>query len=769
MTRLAHLAPVLLLAAAIPTQDPVKDLRSKSPETRLVAIDALAHSDRADADKQIASVLDDKDWEVQVHAAQVLGEREARLATKALVDLALGGEIAQLRRVAAEALGRIDPAEASKAILRKARAKTIAPAQWALAIIARGRPGLVDPARFKKLLRDEDAEVRESAAAAWLELAADRADALRALLADGQIALRCGALDQVARAPRADDLEPLVGMLAGGTQNDVVERRALTALAAVIRAETGDRAQTCKAVHGRLRSTGLTLARGARLVAVLAQGEGAVLDAAAAVTLLAPALTAESSDARAAAAKALREVGGDDALALALTRSKSDPSARVRLQLLDTVVALRGVDAPEEAAFVADLLQTDGDPLVRERAAVLLGRRGVKGAVSALTSALQDADWTVTVCAAVSLGKTGHDDALAPLLAIQKAPDWMRRGAAAIGLMHLNRAEVVEPLIGMLADPSLIVARTALVALQTIAWREDLGADPKVWRAWWQENRDKHLFRDRREYVERQKKYGYSVPDAEIYRGLDVVVYVSRGDHIEQLLDRLEITHRQTQANQVAQAAVHPEAIFVCNCTGEIEVGDVDPLAWFVRTGGYFFGSCWALSQTIEKIAPGVIRKFETPAGEVLDDVRARPCQPDSPFLNGVFPTDVVPIYHLEGAHLIEVLDPERAEVLIDSTDAAARHGSGNLAAWFRAGHGLVLDSVNHFDLQGLEVAQGLKTERDRQAYAIDHMGLSYANLREIQKESFWKSSPRAAKNVPDLSAFRFITNFVRMKRIGDQ
>ncbi len=247
-----------------------------------------------------------------------------------------------------------------------------------------------------------------------------------------------------------------------------------------------------------------------------------------------------------------------------------------------------------------------------------------------------------------------------------------------------------------------------------------------------------------------------------------MLVFTSRGDHIEQLLERLEIEHRQTQAAHVAAAGVHPEAIFVCNCTGEIESGDVDPLTWFVRTGGSFFGSCWALSQSIEKIHPGVVRKFETLSGEVLDDVRALPCAADSPFLNGVFGDGVVPIYHLEGAHLIEVLDPERTQVLIDSPDAAERHGSGNLAVWFPSGHGVILDSVNHFDLQGLEVAQGLKTERERQAYAVDHMGLTFAKWRETQKEEYWKTSPRAAKSVPDLSAFRFITNFVRRKRIGD-
>ena len=182
-------------------------------------------------------------------------------------------------------------------------------------------------------------------------------------------------------------------------------------------------------------------------------------------------------------------------------------------------------------------------------------------------------------------------------------------------------------------------------------------------------------------------------------------------------------------------------------------------------TGGSLFGSCWALSQTIERIYPGVIGKAQT-GHEVLDKVHAHPCL-DSSFLSGVFPPGVRPIYHLEGAHLIKVKDPARAEVLIDSPESAARHGCGNLAAWFRAGHGLIMDSVNHFDLQGLLVATDLSTPTERQAYAIDHMALSYERWREIKNKRFWSTSPKAAKHVPDVSAFRFLTNFVRAKRIG--
>ncbi len=46
-------------------------------------------------------------------------------------------------------------------------------------------------------------------------------------------------------------------------------------------------------------------------------------------------------------------------------------------------------------------------------------------------------------------------------------------------------------------------------------------------------------------------------------------------------------------------------------------------------------------------------------------------------------------------------------------------------------------------------------------------MGLKLKELREVQKEKWWKSSSKAASHVADLSVFRILTNFVREKRIN--
>jgi hypothetical protein len=53
-------------------------------------------------------------------------------------------------------------------------------------------------------------------------------------------------------------------------------------------------------------------------------------------------------------------------------------------------------------------------------------------------------------------------------------------------------------------------------------------------------------------------------------------------------------------------------------------------------------------------------------------------------------------------------------------------------------------------------------------AYAMDHLGLSYAEVRDIASRHAWDSNSKAGKEAKDLSAFRFISNFVRAKRRVD-
>lgn len=767
------LAFVSAVAAQTPPGDRTADLRAKSIETRLLAIDWLATADKKDADTLLLQQLADKDWEIQERAAESFGKRKSKAALKQLVDLAIDGDVARVRRAAALAAGAVDAAAASAEVWKRCRGKELVAAQEALAFVLRGHPGFAEVAELQKRIADAAAPVRESAAAALLEGSPERARVLRLLLDSTFLAVRCRVLDAVAEAPRPEDLDPLLEVFAGPGQNEVVVRRICRALASVLALGDEHGAERVEAALKKAGQSGMAMPRRARLVPLLTRGKKPVLEPAQAVPFVTPLFTSSDGAVRAAAAKALREIGGEAAVAALRAAAGKESESRVLAQIVEGL-ADHDLARAETVAFLVDVATGSGSSELRERAIVRLGRSGVKDIVPALAKAADSAEWRIACCALVSLGKTDDPTAGPVLVRALQSTEWRLRGAAAIGLMHWSHEDSVEPLLGLLGDANKVVARTAHAALGSISRQYEIAPDAKAWRAWWTGAKGKHDFTDREATAAKQKAYGYAAAPTDVYTGLDVVVLQSvglpdeGGDHIQQLLGELKIAHRTTVPGKILEAVVQPEGIFVSNCWGKLEDADVEPLQWFVVTGGSLFGSCWALTETIARLEPGVVQLAQT-RDQVMDDVRALPCRADSALLTGVFPPSVVPIYHLEGAHLIQVLDQERCEVLIDSPDAAERWGCGNLAAWFRCGHGVLFDSANHFDLQGLaQAGETLKGDKQRQAYAVDHMGLSFADWRASRSAGYWKNAQKAAEGVPDLSAFRLLTNFVRSKRLGE-
>ncbi|MFT7486845.1 MAG: hypothetical protein ACI9F9_002701, partial [Candidatus Paceibacteria bacterium] len=348
---------------------------------------------------------------------------------------------------------------------------------------------------------------------------------------------------------------------------------------------------------------------------------------------------------------------------------------------------------------------------------------------------------------------------------VKTSEDWRLRGAAVVGLSKCLQKDAITGVIAALEDTEPLVARTALTYLKSVNRGQSVEPSVEAWSAWWESHRDKIRLLDPKEQQKRNTKYGYAASPDVIYRDLDVLVLESRGDQIQVILGQLGIAHRMTMAGKLETDGLEASGVFISNCTGEMAPQDIERLDWFVKVGGYLCGSCWALSETIERIEPGVLSKFHT-RDEVLDTVIASPCDPDSQFTAGVFGEYVQPLYRLEGAHLIDVLQPERVEMLVDSVECAEKWGSGNLACWFSSGHGTILDSTNHFHGQGLQNALGLKKPEQRMAYAMDHMGTSFERIRETAKEKYWGSNHTAAQNILDYSVFNLVTNFVRLRRL---
>lgn len=771
------IALLLLVAALPPAQEaPAKALKSKDPEARLAAVRALAEEAQdPEREKLLLSALDDDDWQVVEEAAAALGKGATEKSLEPLVQLALEGPVRRVRRAAAESLATLDVEQAYEGLIKKLGGKLAANASEAALPLAPALDGKVSIKLFEKALKAKEAEARVAAARAVVRLSGpERAARLAELTAGEDHELAAAALEAAAASADPACAPVLFELLGRQRLIDVVERRVHGALRAVASAPGGEAALA--ALPGLLEDGALVHARPrlARLIGALVEARGPsgerALAPERALELLAPLLAAEQPAARSAAVWALSRAGSEEAFARAAALGRSDPDAHVRLVALDVLLRGLGADAAATRELALDRLAKDADAGVRELAAVALGAKGATEALPPLVVALEDQEWSVGICAAVSLGRTKAPEAVGPLTTLYKtSEDWKRRGAAIVGLALLRAREGVPTVIAALADAEPLVQRTAYEFLVSLSGTR-LERTPAAWEAWWAEKGARLRLEVPEEVLKRRKELDYAEDPSEVFKGLDVVVYEAPragGDRIEDVLLFLEIDHRLTTSGHVTTDELHPEAVFVSNCTGELQAGDVERLAWFVRVGGYLFASCWAVEETVARIAPGFVRRLPT-KGEVLDDVMATACS-DSSYLEGVFGRDVRPIYALEGAYLIEVLDPERVEVLIDSPMCATRWGGGDLAAWFHVGHGIVLDSVNHFDVQGLERGGGLKDGEERMAYAIDHMGLSFEDLRKERDEGFWERSQEAAEKVKDLSVFRLVMNFVREQRAAER
>ncbi len=800
--------------------NPERDLGSKNVEKRLKAVETLRTRGGEQAEALLLDALGDADWEVVERAAEALATRGGEKAVKPLADLATKGRVHRVRLAAAASLARLDPEEAAKRLSKGLRRDEAEQAAEALAVLARES---ADPTgkqlrkAVQKAAKSKEAIVRAAAAGALRAFPPEeQLGRLERFLGDEDLRVVGAALDHVRARPSAEYLPVVLSRLADPKSRDVVARRVIAAVEAIFPlVDPGDATtEAVGTIEGLLVEARdpVVAARVARLLGRLAArpppasapsvppadedpAAGAdgdeppedetpekpepppppELASETALRLLEHALSHKGEGARAVAVQALGLIGTPATVERAIP-CLDDAHPRVRLQALRVLVSRVGLDDTATFDRVVERLAKDENASVREEAALLLGRSGPEGEpfeapVPALTKALEDETWSVAVVAAVSLGKTRSVSAVEPLarrLDRKFAKDWRIRGAAVVGLGTLRKKEAVSHVIEALKDRDPSVSRNAYEFLLRMT-KSFLPPDYDEWKGWWKYNRPKYEFEDRARIARELKKGGYAVDPVDVYdpvgsASMDIVVLQSRGDHIEKLLEDLGIAVRITRAAAVDEAELHSFAVFVSNCTGEVQKSDIERLQWFVRVGGYLFCSCWALHHTVEPVYPGLVRKFRT-KGEVLDNVRAEPCPFDSPFLEGVFRPWTRPIYVLYGSHLIEVLQPERVEVLIDSPECATDWGCGNLACWFPAGHGVILDSANHFDLQGLERVTGLRTAEDRMAYAMDHMGMDYPTLRKLAEAHVWSRQADAVKRVRDLSAFRFITNFVRLKR----
>ena len=123
----------------------------------------------------------------------------------------------------------------------------------------------------------------------------------------------------------------------------------------------------------------------------------------------------------------------------------------------------------------------------------------------------------------------------------------------------------------------------------------------------------------------------------------------------------------------------------------------------FVRAGGSLLSTDWALRHVIEPAFPGLVAYNERPTRD--DVVRIELLTTENPLLAGVLESGDDPQWWLEGSsYPIRVLDPGRVEVLITSSEMAARYGEAPICVRFDWGAGEVLHMVSHYYLQRTEL-----------------------------------------------------------------
>jgi hypothetical protein len=196
-------------------------------------------------------------------------------------------------------------------------------------------------------------------------------------------------------------------------------------------------------------------------------------------------------------------------------------------------------------------------------------------------------------------------------------------------------------------------------------------------------------------------------------RASDVLVVPGQYDHVELVLEALEMPHTPVHPGSLVAAGLHPEQLLVVNCPGHLPRQAITLVRDFVASGGSLFTTDWALRHVLEPAFPGVLEYNERPTRDEVVRIEVR--DHDNPFLRGVIDPGDESLWWLEGSsYPIRVRDPGRVEVLITSRELGDRYGEAPVAVTFRHGEGEVFHMISHYYLQRTET----RNVRDRMSAA---------------------------------------------------
>lgn len=183
----------------------------------------------------------------------------------------------------------------------------------------------------------------------------------------------------------------------------------------------------------------------------------------------------------------------------------------------------------------------------------------------------------------------------------------------------------------------------------------------------------------------------------------DVIVVAGIYDHVESVLEALEVPHTVVSTDEVGRLTLRPEQLLIVNCPGQVSAAAITRIRAFVESGGSLFTTDWALKHVIEPAFPGVLAFTRRPTPD--DVVRIEVIDRDNIYLQGVLDGQDDPQWWLEGSsYPISVVDAERVQVLITSRELGEKYGEAPVAVWFRWGEGDVFHMISHYYLQRTEL-----------------------------------------------------------------
>jgi len=725
-------------------------LGSMVPSQREEGIRELAKHQTTAVAKRLTKLLKDSDWGVQMEAIRAIAPIPYAPGRDGIRALIYKGDTLALRTLAAESLRDHDQQVTAKKLKRsvfKYKKKARIPGIRALGII--GTEVAVDT--LVKLSKGGEADHRAEACHALGVLHAGE-KALTKCLKDRKPIVRYEAALALAKIDTDSARTTLLRFLDGVDSQYVLDR------AGRFGAVTNKEAWTA-AIKARLATGKSPLPH--LQVAIMAGVTGCEEEARELVKHKDPLVQAF----------ALRLVGmGDPAQPRDLIHKRlASKNSMVRYAAAEALLRLNRKDPVENLRRL--LKDEHGDvATMAVRVALDLRQKEVVPELLALAKgegAGGKKNWMVRAPACVAAGWVGGMKSFDTLRKLAAERDWKIKAAALEGLFRIYDKQVIPVLFNYFNARHPVVRLTALKNLRFMTQKTYTKKD--LFLKWWKKYGDKIELIHPEDQGERFRKSGYHVKRdmLEVLRKTDIVAILGRWDKVQKILEDLKIKHQAIRAQTVKEKGLNPKQVVLVNCEGSADSETSEILRWFVITGGYMATTDWAIVNALRTTFPGIVVKYgRQSTGN--DVVVAEEAAPGHPVMRDVFRPYVAPKWWLEiAAFPLEVADPIRATVLVDSLQMLTRYGRSSLMVEFPAGLGKVMHSASHFFLQAEGLAKEPGADR-RRIFAYDHLGMTMKEIRELDQRNYFEEARDTVPISKSYSMFHMLVNFIEEKRTID-